>query len=252
MRISKVLKRVLIVEPHGDDALISCSSVLRSEDFWVDILTMSERSSEGLVRHYPRVFDTYYEDVPDLNYSLRPKRSTHQVHKGYLNGENIYESYYKEVRELEYYKETVDMIRRRLLMYFLDVNLLSSYDFILIPYGLCHPHHIATHDACIEVLENYPDSPPVLMYVDKPYLGIRYIREMYDQRVKDGNISVGTSPDIDKAESIVSVLKDVYPTEVSLLRFYSDTILKDRDIFLINKGKYREDGILEDFIHSTV
>lgn len=209
----------------------------------LDVLTLSERDSKGLKKFYSSVQEVEFKDINDLNYSMRPRLNTNEIHKRFLNGEDV-ELYYSMLVEntFDNFLETCTNISGKILDYIIGTK--KSYDVILSPVGLCHPFHIATRKG-IELSKthmettfnpDYFDTPDIIYYVDKPYYQHRYVKEMYesfkDQIIHNNYIEVH-SPEVYKEVEILDVFKNVYPTELGMMRFSRDILTKESDIFLV-------------------
>lgn len=240
------MAKILLLEPHGDDALLSCSSLLRSKNN-IDILTFSGRSSEGLEKFYPSIKSTHFVDSNDLPYSNRPIQNTHVVRRQFNEGKDVSHQYDKEVKEK--FGQVYDNVVEKLMLCIEPILIAEDYDVLVYPVGLNHPYHIAVRDAVerlyhIEDLSNQQDYlyPPVLLYVDKPYSGIRYVQDMLHSRLNNSLeiFDVLDTCAIKKEEEIKSALSNVYPTEVQLLRFYSKVILESPDTYVYNSFSENE------------
>ena len=139
-------KRLIVIEPHGDDALLSASSVIESRlksGIPVELYTIGHsRSSEGMKKYWDLSKYEYY-DLPEIDYSLRPKVNTHEIHRLYtqsqlpykyvesliLRNENVFQTYYK----------VYDQNFKTLKEIFKGI---THDDTLLSPYGLDHPYHI--------------------------------------------------------------------------------------------------------------
>lgn len=224
--------KVLIIEPHGDDALCSCSSILRNKDFQVDIITLAEsRSSTDLPRFYPAVTSTEYLMCKDINYNLRPKVSTHDIHNRFLEGKDVYEYYlHKTFDTLVEMKVPHD---KDYTSHALDHIDFDKYTFIFIPVGLVHPFHIITREWVEHHLGSVYDNN-LIYYGDKPYLGNRYAKECLESFMESLRLGKLELQYADREVEVGKVLKGVYPTETTMLRFSSQALLHDPDVFLAN------------------
>lgn len=225
------MNKVLIIEPHGDDALCSCSSIMRDKNNLVTVLTLSERPSDKLKNHYDNIENTIFLDLNDLNYGRRPKVSTHDIHRKYLNNEDVYNLYKNLVIEtFEEYKDTKEIIKESIKSYLLS----DIYEYVVFPLGLCHPYHIVVAESIKELIEdnNLLKRKKFCLYVDKPYIQNRYVKEMYEFYKSSHNMDKINHDYDGREEEILKVLKDVYPTEVNMLRFSSDILLRTSDTIL--------------------
>lgn len=233
--------RVLIVEPHGDDAFISCSSAMLKQDIKSNVVTFADRDSHRLGDVYDSVHKTTWLDAPDVHYDFRIKYSTHDIHKRFLAGENLYDSYIKDMDNLLLDKETdasniyIDIFFK--LLDYTAVILEEDYDLAILPLGLFHPNHYAVHKLSKILLS--PDIPKIY-YVDKPYIEKRYVQEI----LKCSPYSLFTAPVEDK-ETRAKIFKSLYPTEQGLLRYSSQTILEWKDIYAVPKEFEENDRLVE-------
>lgn len=231
--------KLLIVEPHGDDAFISCSSALMNDDLLKVVLTMSDRDSHRLTEHYESVHQTIFLGAPDVHYDLRIKYSTHDVHRKYLAGENLYEMYIKDMNHhivgdnIDHYNAFLKEIESNLHKIPLD------YDLAVVPLGLFHPNHYATWRAAQFFIHR---TTPMIYYVDKPYIEKRYVQEI----LKCSDYDLYTASVQDKSTR-QSIFKDLYPTEQGLLRYSSESILEWKDIYAVSKNLI-ENPIVKEFI----
>lgn len=227
--------KVLIIEPHGDDALCSCSSILRNKNVEIDILTLAEsRSSEDLHRIYPSIKNTTYRMCKDIDYGLRPKVSTYEIHNLYVDGKDAYEYYLNRTFEELWGINSMDMETLYEYSKTLEGIDFESYRFIFIPTGLVHPFHIITREFVESYLGHAYDDK-IIFYGDKPYLGNRYARECLECFRKAYNLQRLELQYADREEEVKEVLKLVYPTELSMLRFSSQALLHDPDVFLASE-----------------
>lgn len=216
--------KVLLIEPHGDDSLCSCSSILRNNNLSIDIVTLGEsRDSKKLIYHYPNINRTHYYALPDIDYSLRPKISTHDIHKRFVNNEDVYTYWMNQV---PYDNCAYDM----LLGIFDTIDFkFSNYDYIVYPLGLLHPYHVAVS----KIVSKYAKGK-IIRYVDKPYISNRWVKECLTSYVNNNTCSILEVNYDTRKDDIQRVMKDVYPTEVGMFRFSSKTLLEDPDMYVID------------------
>lgn len=222
--------KVLMIEPHGDDALLSCLSFIKKNNVDIDLITFSDRESEGLFKHYSSIVSTHYYRYPSLGYTNgKPYLETHAVHRGFKNGDPIYDNYTEFIRDHHSteYKELFDKMVT-------DIdNYLSrkDYDLVVSPSGLVQPHHVLVRQSVDEALKN--KNIPVLYYADKYYIQNRYAKEMYESMklsMKSNNsteieINPGYSKYQAPNQEVYNMMEEIYPTELKLFRFYSDIIM---------------------------
>lgn len=232
--------RVLIIEPHGDDAFISCSSTMLREAIKCKIVTFADRESHRLADIYESIYDTAYLDLPDVHYDFRIKYSTHDIHKRFLAGENLYDKYIQDMDDLLLGYGEANTIYDKIiigLQDYMDIILDNSYDLAILPMGLFHPNHYAAHRVSKFYL---PMDMPRIYYVDKPYIEKRYVQEI----LKCSTYPLFTAPVEDK-ETRSKVFKQIYPTEQGLLRYSSQTILEWKDIYAVPKEFEDNELVLE-------
>lgn len=232
-----------IIEPHGDDAFISCSSTLMNPNFEICVWTMSDRSSEGLREFYPSIEGTTFVDAKDVHYDYHLKYNTHDVHKRYIAGEKLYDEYIENMDGLlanninarSLHIEFLDDIMSAQISDILDIHRPDT--LALLPVGLFHPNHYATRKYYESIL--YKDTPRIY-YVDKPYIEKRYMKEI----IATSDFLFYTAPVQDK-DTRAKIFKKVYPTEQSLLRFSSESILEWKDIYAIRKSDLNNPLVIE-------
>ena len=234
---------ILVLEPHGDDALISCTSLLYEDTNDIDLITFSEsRSSEGLREYFPSIMNYTYLSLDDLYFKdNKPLLNTHKVHRDYLDGVELVGKYDDMlIRSLGLpYLRLIDNFYEALS----DIDF-SSYDLIVSPVGLSHPSHVGLRTALLKI----DTDKPILWYVDKPYISTRYNKEILtcipkylgtDREVNPGYVEV---PDRD---DIYHILSKIYPSEVRLYRFTGDIIAKYPNKYLYNS---RHSDVIEPLI----
>lgn len=238
--------RFIFIEPHGDDAWLSASTILtRSTESL--ILTMSGRSSAGLSEflHLGSEYQecTRFYDLPEINLSLRPRIDTHVIHRAYESRDhvhmmNIYNDavvYAPAVEEaariaIEPLKDFLPILHK--IHY--DTEALGYTPIYVLPVGLDHPYHKLVSDEFTSMLP----LNNILYYAEKPYTSKRYIREIMEvhpiTKVATWNVDSRyerVSVPVDSPEFKESVFRKVYPTEVSMLRFSSESLLHSPEEF---------------------
>lgn len=238
--------KILIIEPHGDDAILSTSTIIEcgiSKCYDVDIATLGHsRDSEGLKKFY-MINSIKYYDLPELDYSLKPKINTNDVHRRYKSNtlepeyvrsmimnhvrESVGQSYFDEV-----YTRTRDVIYELFSEYQEDKR-----NIIVTPYGLDHPYHILVASIVNSYRSLYGITVAHFMYLDKPYTSKRYIQESIDIDIEDKSLYTVLLGDTSvKSEAFTKV----YPTERSLLRFTRDEILVMPERYVVTHNSYSE------------
>lgn len=214
--------KILILEPHGDDALLSCYDLLKSDEE-IFLMTFSERGSDSLQEKMPSIKYSEYMDYPNLWFrDGKSLLKSHEVHRDYNNGVSVYYKYLKTLMSEfgEEFIRDVEQVSRRIaeIMYQYDP------DVVVCPVGLSHPYHVVVREAW-----NSIKCKPTLYYVDKYYIQTRYNKEIYQDFLRNNSeyreYNPGYEPLPESRDEIASLLKECYPTESMLLRFYSDIIL---------------------------
>lgn len=210
--------KVLIIEPHADDALLSCYDTLFSDNE-VHIMTLTEESEKNSL---PLKADNIVAEV----YSI--KGLDHTLFKTRITTPKYVKDLYKLNKELMIGRIVNDIInldsnRYELVKSYLNDNydLINSFDTVYVPVGLIHPDHLLTR-VLFDDLGINPDK--VVYYEDKPYVKRVYGKMMLEMLTlgMESTKSTGTSM-IDKEANF----KKYYPTEKMLLRFDSDEILSE-------------------------
>lgn len=226
----------LIIEPHGDDAFISCRELLKllskKDHCKVKLVTMSERSSIDFSKNLG--IDYEYLDLPEINVYLKKKANTHEYHKAYLEGIDTYTKYYNEIyldlkeRINEVYDINLDTLTK-VIKEFVET---SENPVIISNLGLDHPYHIFVSTLIDEIVSSLNLSIPRLFYVDKPYFCKRYVKEIFEHHPIFRS-SVDTMPlEVIDPETKEKEFTHYYPTERGLLRFTGESITQDDDIYV--------------------
>lgn len=223
---------VCIIEPHGDDALISSFTLLHTLSSMsepVKLITLSERSSEGLREYFPD-FDIQFKDLEDVNYRYKPKIDTHEINRLYKSGCHV--SSHVRGKCIDGVPTPVK-VQAELQITRLKMELTESCsldNLWVVPLGLDHPYHIIVSYMMDTI------SPNTIYYIEKPYLSKRYIRQVVsDQEILSVDTHVRISVQYSEALKDLKskIFREVYPTEQSLLRFTRDSVLSDDDEYLV-------------------
>ena len=189
---------------------------------------------------FTSVNEVIYADLPELDYSLRPTKVTYEIHKKFLEGLNVYNVYSALT-----VSSTKDHDRSGVwdsAMSYLRYLRFETYDYILYPLGLVHPYHLLVHDVMEHLCAGiYNILDKVVLYVDKPYVGNRYARECMEAYSKFYKCYKTSANYKNRSEVVGDALKKVYPTEVGMLRFSSQSLLEDPDIYLSTDLTFKED-----------
>lgn len=242
-----------IFEPHGDDALISCWPVLIADNSsdprdQIAVITFGHsRPSYSLMRYFPNVCTAGNYDCYEIHMKYRAAFKT-EYDKwaklpsafGHIFHGSIPTTPYEWQQEItalvnrelwkESYQETVQSVSSH-LAYNTRLG-----DLILSPVGLLHPYHICLASAVEDCRRNFPHLH-FGTYVDYPYGSAKWVQQIIDthpfgirsrsRSSVDGPSIVEVSVPGDPYEHLKEqILKDVYPTELGLLRFTRDEVLK--------------------------
>ena len=224
--------KILILEPHGDDALLSCHDVLTNLNNEITLLTFSARSSYKLIEIYPTIKRAPYLDTRNLWFpDGHPLLKTHEVHRDYLDNKPIYDSYINLLLSV-FRQEYIEDYEEVLKSIFQELQK-DRYDVVLCPVGLSHPYHvIVSHCWTDEFSKLSRGDVPTVYYGDKHYIQTRYCKELFLNYVSSRQLSVtGYGEVIPKNQNLEDALRVAYPSEVKLLRFYSDVILFHKCIY---------------------
>lgn len=227
------MPKILIFEPHGDDALISCYHVLKDPENEITIITFSDRSSSKLCEYFSNISETHYLDIPDLHYKYHPTYNTHEVNRKYKNDEDLYTDYVSMMNELiRNIPEYSDASQKALSYYPLFKSFIANVDLVYIPYGLFHPNHFFTR----VMVENLVEEGKAYYYAEKPYFEKRYIKQIFYSSISHGvnvPMQIHNFPYQEEDSKFKKkVFTSVYPTEVPMLRYSSDIVLNYDDIYV--------------------
>jgi hypothetical protein len=207
--------RVLVLEPHGDDALLSMFEVCKGyergliED--MGIVTMSGRSSEDFATDGGYATSGMYHDIPDGDFANRPTKHT-VVNKLHREGVDIDRHFMEIARKEPTYMQVLNAVRA------IDF---CSYDYVVLPVGVLHLDHMVLRDVVLELarIRNYP-MDRIILAADVPYVMRVYGKKLLDSALASiGNKTQVTSLDGSFGREKVKCLKDYYPTEVGFLVF---------------------------------
>jgi hypothetical protein len=208
-------KRVLVLEPHGDDALLSMFEVCKGYEKGLivdlDIVTMSGRSSEEFATDGGYGTSAIYNDIPDGDFKNRPTKHT-VVNRLVKDGVNV-DSHFMEIARREpTYMNVLNCVR------IIDFH---SYDFVVLPVGVLHLDHMMLRDVVVELcsIRNYP-MDRVILCADVPYVMRAYGKKLLDSALLNfSSREVVGLPDGSFGREKVKCLKAYYPTEVGFLVF---------------------------------
>lgn len=224
------MARVLIIEPHGDDALISCSSILRNAKHQKVILTLSQRESKGLKDKFPNVEEIIFKDLPDFHWDNRPVNH-HQVNRWHKESKNTYDEYLKELQLNPVTRTHVDQSRVN-IQWVLDTR--GHFDIVIAPLGIVHPYHLAVTCAASVLQDQYPVTE-FIYYSEGPYNGKKYGLLLEDDAILRDEMLLRVPHDEDWVGEKKKIYSELYPTETNLFRFSHDEVLRNDERYLVPK-----------------
>lgn len=149
-------RKVLIIQPHSDDALFDCAHILFSPEYDVNILTVE--NDERRIKEDEKLYS--FLNIPLQHLNVEFKDDSYYGYKKLYKEVNI-ENSYKYL--IDYFgKQTVNEITESLRAYLEDYfkkNKLEEY-YVLVPWGIGHPFHLFVRDIvsnCISSLYYYRD-----------------------------------------------------------------------------------------------
>lgn len=230
--------KVLIIEPHADDALFSLYSIMSNSDCKsIDILTCcthkNGRSSSRLPEYIQSIDKVTSLDYSENNFlwsiknfnhndinriSKDPEMDTYQVTRNYIKE---VAPYYQSLQELS-----------NLITEYLKG---CDYEMIYVPAGIVHPFHIITTHAFI--MSNYKLNYPVVYYAERPYTHKKFTYRILDDFIKyhlsKGYCKVNLSYDGNDKEFII---EQVYPGELQGFHWDRPKILELPEMIIHKEG----------------
>lgn len=217
--ISKSPIKVLVIEPHADDALLGAYSFIQKyPEFEFSVLTccshddLPGRSSDSLTEYLPQIKSVSHLQFSELNYLWDSK--------GYN-----YRDIFRLSREYNSYEWTLNKAQCR-GTYLSDVTELayklmevqSKYQFVLIPFGLMHPFHLLVAEAC---RASIPPGKSIcyfeMSHYNKPTIYKKVVPDglsKYYSRGYNYKSPVKYEYSIDTK---FNIFKSLYPTEMKLM-----------------------------------
>lgn len=229
--------RSVIIEPHGDDALISCWPLFTCPEYMhhrLEVWTVAtSRSSEGLRNHFSNVVATDYGDCWDLtpkiakciNYNKYKRWMQNRIFPDVRPEPWWWQQVEQGVYAGEYWLECKDLadlwLRRKL-------NTLKRGDVVFAPIGLVHPQHILVGSLCEQMSRDYPHLL-WQFYVEFPYASPAWVRDLW---ASHPGCEQSTGRIVAYHESILHeekerIFRDVYPSEVKIFRFTYNEVIRN-------------------------
>ena len=241
---------ILILEPHGDDAILSANSLLALPEANIDIITFADfRTSEGLKEFFPSIRKTEYIDHNNLYYfDRKPILKTNQVHRDYIEGKPIIDNYNNML--LDYFGDLYTKAENLAYDTIKSIDF-DQYDLLACPVGLSHPYHVVLRNALIRSINEDCLDKPVLWFADKPYISNRYNKEIWSLMPRflgvDSEINPGYE-EIPELTDIYKIMKKVYPTEMNLFTYTGDIILKFHCKYLYDSKYENLIGLIKSYL----
>lgn len=152
----RMKKKVLLIQPHSDDALFSAFHFMFDEKYDVSVLTIENNSKR--VKEDEKLYEFLNIPYHHLNLEFNDE-SFYSFHKKYkeVNSDNAVEHL------IEFFgNELVDSIRKEVVKFINDFKTKHKDVQIIVPWGVGHPMHIFIRDiaeSCSNDLWYYRDFP---------------------------------------------------------------------------------------------
>ena len=229
---------IYILEPHGDDALISCYPLLSDPSLQISVVTLgSSRSSLRLTEHFPSIKEVRYVDLYEVSIHIA-RASYHRDFKSWQRSgppsEKTPWMWQQEVTENlagELWKESYNLLSEYLDKFF-ELTMKSG-DLVLAPIGIVHPYHILVSKYVTQYQSFVRPDLKYGYYSDAPYNGAAWTRPIEDSHPKIPSLKLTSwTPEVDDYKE--KVFRSVYPLEVQkLFRFsFKETIQNPYRIYL--------------------
>ena len=192
---------VTIIEPHGDDALISCSSVLASGVPVRIVTVFDDRPSQKIAQYYPnvQVISLNIDRFRGTQYADRPKAS--EFATSIEKREPVWECWKDKV--LQDNKDLFEDVKKSIEPYVVG----TVYTLI----GCLHAQHIMVREAVLQL------NPERAIFAAEPAIRFRRIGMLAERAaVKALNPSKTKTRKSDAKK--IEVFKKVYTTETYLIR----------------------------------
>ena len=199
---------IVIVEPHPDDVLLSCSHLLATDAPKL-IVSVGKNDSAGSARladWYPGVQAVAF-NLPNIPW--KDKSDANEVKKAADPLSFVREKLHARPD----YAGMYEVVRSALLTY-------SQNTDVFVPVGLCHPYYILVREVCDEVF------PKASHYADMPYAELGWGKAI-EQAYRMGDFE-SRLPDPRRLEAYEAV----YPTERSLLGLYRKELQANERVYV--------------------
>lgn len=202
------MKKILILEPHPDDCLLSCHfflSNLACKGFKFEVITFD--SFNG------RIGDLYFYD----NFETRILKSNLIKHSCPYDRKLVLESKkVKASKRMFLFQEYMSKYRDNAFEVENALHLIeqNDYSFILCPLGLAHAMHIFV----AEIARSKFDISKFLFFRDTPYGFKQYGKLLIEEYLQDNfKEAIKVELTIEELAIRKSLLKKYYPSEIGLM-----------------------------------
>lgn len=201
MNFSNSKSRILIVEPHPDDAFLSLSehiSMWIENGYSISLLTVfdcGERSSSSFcnsygIEYYEDRLATFMNKGKDVSSEIRRtlKNSEYDSAIAYQSMKNIFGFEDKEI---------------------LFPDKTKSFDLLILPLALSHPEHFYTRENFSKI-----EYPRVSYYADNPYSFKGFGKKMIDSYEYNERILISRARlTVESISNKIAKFSEFYPTE---------------------------------------
>lgn len=209
--------KVLIIEPHADDALLSCYTTLFNPDYEVSIMTLTDETAKNSSKLKDDGIIKELYQLRGLDHSDFKNRITNPRYV-----KDLYKLEGKVIEHLKYKIRKSDNIRYDIIGTMLEDHRsdINSYDLVLVPLGIVHPDHLVVR----ELVDSMNLGIKIRYYEDKPYNKRVYGQIMAKELSEGMKLTEVALSEEQKVEKVKN-LKKYYPTEVAIMRFDGDEVL---------------------------
>ncbi len=204
------MNRILIIESHGDDALISAFSAL-SLPVKKDIITVLKSRNSDALRNFFQIEGVTDLNIPDYEYKSRPYSHV-DVRRWVKEGRNPWDEASIRDHDLPEFYEHIAALAPIL------ASSIKNYDAVFLPAGIGHSGHALVHESCKLAISLVEHDPLVVYYTECPYSNKKYGEALVKgwQDSNKGLSSLLIRHSADQYSMKEKVYSNVYPSEVSL------------------------------------
>ena len=191
---------MVIIEPHGDDAILSCSSVLSKASLVVTVF--KDRPSEGLKKYFPNLdfvcLGFSYTDVTQYPERMKPALVCELIKNGINPNKVSSEALMK--KDAAMIEAMSSGLRKHI----------KSNDLVYSILGIWHPHHIIARLAASEISNN-------TVYYSEPSARFKRVGQLMERAAMDA-VGITETKQLRVHPDKLDIFKKVYPTETYLIR----------------------------------